>query len=291
MEVFIKVAEAQSFSRAAERAQLAKSSVTTLVQNLENHLGVRLFNRTTRRLSLTDDGAAYYERCVRILGDIQETEAALARSRSRPQGRLRVDMPVALGRDYVIPALTRFTAQYPDLTVHATLNDQVTDLVEEGVDAVIRIGKLADSTLVARKLYEAKGLVCASPEFVARFGAPESPAALADYNCLGFISPGSGRIRAWPLEKGGQHYTHEPKGNFSTNSVEALVDAAVGGAGIVFLLDVVVGRALSAGLLQPLLPGWATTRPISVAYPQNRHLSAKVRAFVDFVGGLFPRSA
>lgn len=289
MQVFVKVAELGNFSSAATRLGMAKSSVTTQIQGLENHLRTRLFNRTTRRLSLTDDGAAYFERCQRILADIEETEAALMHSRENPMGRLRVDMPVGLGRDYVIPALTRFTAQYPELVVHATLNDVVTDLVEEGVDAVIRVGHLTDSTLVARKVYDSKAVVCASPEFLARFGEPQTPEELIDYNCLGYLSPGTGRLRPWTMENGAQSHTHTPLGNFATNNVEALAEAAIGGAGIIFLLDIVVNRAIAAGLLKPILPAWSTTRPISVAYPQNRHLSAKVRVFTDFVVGLFPR--
>ena len=290
MEVFIKVVDSGSFARASERLQMAKATVTTVIQNLENHLGTRLLNRTTRRLSLTDDGAAYYERAVRILSDVEETEAALAKSRAKPRGKLRVDMPVSLGQHYVVPALARFAAQYPELTVQAMLNDQITDLVEEGVDAVIRIGQLTDSTLVAKKLYESRAIVVASPEFIARFGEPKTPADLKDFNCLGLIQGSSGRLRPWTLQKGNEAYVYEPNGNFSTNNVDALVEAAIGGSGVIYLLDHILNRSLSAGLLQPLLPQWSITRPISVAYPPTRHLSAKVRVFVDFLQGLFPKS-
>jgi LysR family transcriptional regulator, regulator for bpeEF and oprC len=290
MEVFVKVVDSGSFARASERLQMAKATVSTIIQSLENHLGTRLLNRTTRRLSLTDDGAAFYERAVRILSDVEDTEVALAKSRTKPHGKLRVDMPVSLGRFYVVPALARFAAQYPELTVQATLNDQVTDLVEEGVDAVIRVGTLTDSSLVAKKVYESRAMVVASPEFVARFGEAKTPEDLKDFNCLGLIQAGTGRLRPWTLQKGAETYIHEPTGNFSTNNVDALVEAAIGGSGMVYALDFVLNRALSAGLLQQVLPQWSITRPISVAYPQNRHLSAKVRVFVDFVQGLFPKS-
>jgi LysR family transcriptional regulator, regulator for bpeEF and oprC len=289
MEVFIKVVDSGSFVRASERLQMAKASVTTVIQSLENHLGTRLLNRTTRHLSLTDDGAAYYERAVRILADVEETEAALAQSRSKPRGKLRVDMPVSLGQNYVVPALARFAAQYPELTVQATLNDQVTDLVEEGVDAVIRIGTLTDSTLVARKVYESRAMLAASPEFIARFGEPKTPADLKNFSCLALIQPGTGRLRQWTMQNRSETYVHEPGGNFSTNNVDALVAAAIGGSGLIYVLDFMVNRSLSAGLLQRVLPEWSIARPISVAYPQNRHLSAKVRVFVDFVQGLFPK--
>jgi LysR family transcriptional regulator, regulator for bpeEF and oprC len=289
MEVFVKVVDSGSFARASERLQMAKATVSTIVQNLENHLGTRLLNRTTRRLSLTDDGAAYYQRSVRILSDVEETEAALAQSRAKPRGKLRVDMPISFGQYYVIPALGRFAAQYPELTVQAILNDQVTDLVEEGVDAVIRIGALTDSTLVAKKIYESRAVLVASPEFIARFGEPKTPEDLKDFNCLGLLQPGTGRLRPWTMQNGEQTYVHEPGGNFSTNNVDALVEAAVGGSGVIYLLDYILNRSLSAGLLQPVLAQWSITRPISVAYPQNRHLSAKVRVFVDFVSGLFPK--
>jgi LysR family transcriptional regulator, regulator for bpeEF and oprC len=289
MEVFAKVVETGSFSRAAERTQLSKASVTSLVQNLESHLGVRLLNRTTRRLSLTDDGAAYYERCQRILSDVAETESALSRARVNPQGRLRVDMPVSIGRQYIVPALPRFAAQYPELIVQATLEDRVSDLIDEAIDAVIRVGTLADSSLVARRLYESNVVTCASPEFIARYGEPKTPEELANFNCLGMFEPGTARVRAWTMERGGERYSHEPVGNLHANHIESLIDAAISGAGIVRALDLLVNRQISAGLLKPILPDWRATRPISVAYPQNRHLSAKVRVFIDFVVALFPR--
>jgi LysR family transcriptional regulator, regulator for bpeEF and oprC len=290
MEVFARVVELESFTRAADRLEMAKATVTTIIQNLENHLGVRLLNRTTRRLSLTDDGRAYYERCLRILTEVQETEDALKQTRIKPQGRLRVDMPTSVGRLYVVPALPRFAAQYPDLRVNVTLNDQFTDLVEEGIDAVIRVGELTDSTLVARKVHEGKLVACASPEYLARAGEPATPHELARFSCLGYFMESSGRVRAWPFEKDGATYEHQPDGSFHVNSTEALVDAAAGGAGIVYVPDSVANRAISAGLLTPVLPDWCNVRfPMSVAWPQNRHLSAKVRVFVDFVAGLFPR--
>jgi LysR family transcriptional regulator, regulator for bpeEF and oprC len=290
MEVFARVVELGSFSRAADRLEMANASVTTIVRNLENHLGVRLLNRTTRSLSLTDDGRAFYERSQRILAEVQETEDSLKQTRVKPQGRLRVDMPTSIGRLYVVPALPRFTAQYPDLKINLTLNDQVTDLVEEAVDLVIRVGTLHDSTLVARKIYDTRLVACASPEFIARFGEPQTPHELGRFSCLGYFALDLGRIRSWRFEKDGESYEQHPDGSFHVNSMEALADAGVAGAGVVYIPDNIASRPIAAGLLKPILHDWCNvTTPVWVAWPQNRHLSAKVRAFADFVTGLVPK--
>jgi LysR family transcriptional regulator for bpeEF and oprC len=291
MEVFKSVVDLGSFSRAADRLELSKATVTAHVAALENRLGVRLLQRTTRRLSLTEDGAAYLEHVRRVLADVQETEAILSRARLVPQGLLRVDMPVALGRDYIVPALPRFAAQYPELRVLATLEDRYVDLVEAGVDVAVRVGPLQDASFIARRIYDTGFVTCASPDYLALHGTPATPTDLAAHNCLGFFALARGGIYEWTFEKDGERSTYTPGGTLSVSNAEALLDAAIAGAGIVQLIDVVVNRALAAGTLVPILADWGTPDrlPISVIYPQNRHLSAKVRAFVEFVAGLFPR--
>jgi LysR family transcriptional regulator for bpeEF and oprC len=292
MEVFHWVVELGSFSRAADRLELSKATVTAHVAGIENRLGVRLLNRTTRKLSLTEDGAAYLEHVRRVLADVEETEGALSRARTVPRGRLRIDMPVTLGRQFIVPALPRFAAQYPELEVVATLDDRRIDLVEEGVDAAVRVGTLEDSSIIARKIYDTGYVVCASPDYLELHGMPETPDDLRSHRCLGFFAASARRVGEWPFERDGEAIPFTPRGTLTVGNAEALVDAALAGAGIVCVLEMIVSRPLASGALRPILVDWQSPRrvPISVVYPQNRHLSPKVRVFVDFVAGLFPRS-
>ncbi|HEX4328708.1 MAG TPA: LysR family transcriptional regulator, partial [Burkholderiales bacterium] len=204
MEVFTKVAELGSFTKAAERMNMAPASVSAAVQNLEAHLGVRLFTRTTRKINLTDDGRAYLERSLRVLAEIDETESALKQTQTNPQGKLRVEIPTGLGHMYVTPALPSFSARYPDMQVVMTMNDRFVDLTEEEVDVILRIGELTDSTMVARRLYEARFICCASPDYLNRHGAPKTPAELAQHNCIGYFSASLGRSARWNFSRNGQ---------------------------------------------------------------------------------------
>jgi LysR family transcriptional regulator for bpeEF and oprC len=291
MEVFHWVVELGSFSRAADRLDLSKASVTAHIAALEGRLGVKLLNRTTRRLSLTDDGAAYLDHVRRVLADVAETEATLAAGRSVPRGVLRVDMPVTLGRQYIVPALPRFAAQYPELRVIALLEDRRTNLVEEGIDVAVRNGPLSDSSLIARRVYDARWATYASPDYLALHGEPKTPAELAGHNCLGLYAVARGEIFDWVFEKDGERTARSPGGRLSVSNGEAMLDAALNGAGIVQTLDMFASRWVASGTLRPILVDWQSTDPypISVVYPQGRHLSAKVRAFIEFVAGLFPR--
>jgi LysR family transcriptional regulator, regulator for bpeEF and oprC len=291
MEVFHWVVELGSFSRAADRLDLSKASVTAHIAALESRLGVKLLNRTTRRLSLTDDGTAYLDHVRRILADVQETEATLSAGRSVPRGLLRVEMPVTLGRQYIVPALPRFAAQYPELQVIALLEDRRTNLVEEGVDAAVRNGPLSDSTLIARRIYEAKWATYASPDYLALHGEPGTPAELDGHNCLGLYAVSRGETFDWVFEKDGERIARPPGGRLTVSNGEAMLDAAINGAGIVQTLDMFASRWVASGALRQILVDWQRkdAYPISVVYPQSHFLSAKVRAFVDFVAGLFPR--
>lgn len=291
MEVFHWVVELGSFSRAADRLDMSKATVTAHVAGIENRLGVRLLNRTTRKLSLTEDGAAYLEHVRRVLADVQDTEDLLSRARSTPRGRLRVDMPVTLGRQHIMPAMPRFAAQYPEVEVLATLDDRRIDLVEEGVDVAIRMGSLEDSSFIAKRVYATGFVVCASPDYLAIHGTPATPEDLVHHQCLGFYSAASRRVFEWPFERNGERFAIAPRGFLTVSNAEALVDAALAGAGIISILEMIVSRQLASGELVPILDDVRTTltTPISVIYPQNRHLSPKVRVFVDFVAGLFPR--
>jgi LysR family transcriptional regulator for bpeEF and oprC len=291
MEVFRWVVELGSFSRAADRLDLSKATVTAHIGALENRLGIKLLNRTTRRLALTDDGAAYLDHVRRVLADVEETETLLTAGRTTPQGVLHVNLLPALGRQFVIPALPRFAAQYPDLRVVAMLDDRRVDLVAAGVDAALRVGSLEDSSLVARRVYEDRFIAVASPDYLALHGVPQTPADLAAHQCLGLWSQTRGGVIEWAFERGGERTTLVPGGRLSVNDAEALIDAAVAGAGIVMMLELLTRRWIASGALQAVLEDWRPrdTAPLSLVYPQNRHLSAKVRVFADFVAGLFPR--
>ena len=292
MDVFRWVVDLGSFSRAADRLDMSRAAVTAHVAALENRLGLRLLNRTTRKLALTDDGAAYLDHVRRVLADVEETEGVLTAGRSLPRGVLRIDLPVSIGRQFVVPALPRFAAQYPELKVIAILDDRRTDLIETGIDAAVRMGPLEDSSLVARRVYEAGFVACASPDYLALHGAPHTPAELARHNCLGLYSVSQGQVLDWAFEKDGERVSFTPGGALSISNGEALLDAAVAGAGVVMMLDMMASRSIASGALRALLPDWQRRDryPISVVYPHNRHLSAKVRVFSDFVAGLFPRA-
>lgn len=290
MSVFARVAELGSFTKAAERLDMAPASVSAAVQNLETHLGVRLFTRTTRKISLTDDGRAYLERCQRVLTEIDETEAALKQTQTNPQGKLRVEIPTGLGHMYVTPALPAFSERYPDVQVVMTFNDRFVDLAEEEVDVIMRIGELSDSTMVARRLYEARFICCASPDYLKRHGRPQHPRELAQHNCLGYFSASLGRSARWNFKKDGQPFTFAPTGTLHLNNSEALIDLAAAGVGIICMLETSLFRAIREGRLVPIFEDWdMRSMPVSALYWPSRHLSAKVRVFIDFIAELFSR--
>ena len=290
MQVFVHVVDSGSFTRAADVLRLPKASVTTLVQGLEAHLRVKLLNRTTRRVSVTADGAAYYERCVRILGEVEETENALSRTRTAPQGRLRVDVPASFGRRLLVPALGEFFERYPDIRLEVGCTDRPVDLLEEGVDCVVRGGEQADSSLVARRVATYPFVTCATPAYLAQFGVPSHPRDLERHRCIRYFMPKTGRIVEWDFSRADEHVTPAMEALVALNDGEAYAAAALGGLGVVHAPSFLVDDALADGRLVRILEGWSTDPlPVYVMYPQNRHLSAKVRAFVDWVAELFAR--
>ena len=291
MKVFVASAQAGNFSLAARRMELSTSTVSAMIRGLENHLGIRLINRTTRRMHLTDDGKAYFERCRHILAEIEDAENAITSNRVQPKGHLKVDLPTGFGRQYLVPALSVFTEKYPDVKLTLLMTDRQADLVDAGVDIALRAGRLEDSTFMARRVYTARFVACASPAFLARHGVPRSPQHLANYSCLGFIYPLTDKVIPWIFRKDGKTHRHLPDGHLNMNSADALMEAALCGEGIIYSYDISVARPIAAGGLVPILEQWSTlSTPLSLVYPQSRHLSAKVRAFSDFVAGLFPPS-
>jgi DNA-binding transcriptional LysR family regulator len=282
MAIFARVVEAEGFSAAARQLGLSKSAVSKQVARLEDRLGARLLNRTTRRLSLTEVGAAFYERCARILAEAEAAERAVTRLQAEPRGTLRVNAPMSFGVRHVAPAIPAFVARYPDVSVDISLTDRLVDLVDEGYDLAIRIANLPDSSLVARRLAPARFVVCASPDYLARHGAPAQPRDLARHNCLTYSYAAVGD--EWRLRGPDGEVRVRVTGTVRANNGDVLRAAALGGLGIVVMPTFLVGDALRSGALASVLPDYRVRETaIHAVYPHGRHLSAKVRAFVDFL--------
>lgn len=288
MQVFTRVVDANSFTQAAESLGLPRTTVTTTIQNLEKLLQVRLLNRTTRRLSLTPDGAAYYERCARILADVEDTEASFRDVARGPKGRLRVDVPTSIGRKILIPALSEFRTRYPDLELVIGMTDRPVDLVQEAVDCAVRAGNLADSTMVARRIGNFHGVTCASPDYLERHGTPTTLDDLAHHEAVHYFSSRTGRTIDWDFIVDGNVREMKVEGGVSVNDSDAYVDCALQGMGMIQSPRFLVLPYLQSGELREVLSQWQPAPlPISVVYLHNRHLSPKVRAFVDWVADLF----
>lgn len=291
MAVFVRVVEQGAFARAADDLGLSRASVTAAIAQLEQRLGVRLINRTTRRLSLTDEGKGYYQACVRLLGEVAEAEDNLSGTRLAPRGKLRVTVPQSFVSDAFYPALAEFTQRYPDLEVEVVLTDRAVNLIEEGIDCALRCVEIpTDSALVARRLCPTRWLTCASPAYLASAGCmPRSLDDLGQHNCIRFVSPSTGRARDWEFEVDGERRIFVPHGNLFLTSLDAAIFSAIAGGGIAQVPDVLAFPAVLDGRLTPLLTDVAASAPsIMLVYPGNRYLTAKVRAFADFFARVFP---
>lgn len=288
MQVFMRVVDANSFTRAADMLGLPRATVTTIIQNLEALLGVRLLNRTTRRISLTPDGAAYYEHCARILGEVEETESSFREVARGPKGRLRIDVPSPIGRLVLIPRLCEFHARYPEVEMVIGMGDRMVDLVREAVDCVIRVGDLQDSTLVARRIGAIQLVTCATPDYLERYGVPRSIEDLQQHVAVHYFSQRTGRNFDWDFVVNGQSQPLKMRGSVSVNDMDAYIACALQGFGMIQPARFTVLPHIESGALVEVLPELSPSpMQISVAYMQNRHLSPKVRAFVDWVAELF----
>ncbi|RKT49728.1 LysR family transcriptional regulator for bpeEF and oprC [Azonexus fungiphilus] len=288
MKVYMAVVDARSFSRAADNLGLPRATVTTTIQGLESLLRVRLLNRTTRSVSLTPDGAAYYERCARLIGELEEMEASFRDVAQRPQGRLRIDVPTTIGRMILIPKLCEFRQRYPDIELVIGMSDRPVDLVQEAVDCVIRGGELIDSTLVARRIGSISFVTCAAPSYLARCGTPETLEDLQSHQAIHFFSARTGRIIDWDYVIDGATQNIKVPGSVAVNDAEAYLGLALQGFGLVQAARFMALPHLETGALVEVLGQWRPANlPIAVLYPQNRHLSPKVRAFSDWAAELF----
>jgi DNA-binding transcriptional LysR family regulator len=287
MEAFVRVVEAGSFVAAAERLGISTSSLSRLIADLEQHLGSRLLNRTTRRLSLTESGQSYYERCVTLLADLAEAEALAGQSSAQARGTIRLTCSYSMAEQQVAPAIASFVERHPGVKFELVVSDRIVDLVEEGFDLAIRVGAVGSDRLVARRLGSMRMVLCAAPSYVERHAAPRFPEDLAGHNALTYAYAPSPRVWRFTDAKGDVHEIRVA-GNLHANSGDALRAAAVQGMGVIYEPDFLLDAALRAGQLVPLLPEFpGAGGDIWAVYPSRRHLSLKVRLFVDHIAAAF----
>jgi DNA-binding transcriptional LysR family regulator len=287
MAAFTKVVGAGSFSSAAREMQVSQALVTKQIQELESWLGARLLNRTTRRLSLTEIGTGFYERAARILEAVEEARNAAGALQTAPRGRLRINAPVSFGLLHLAPVITDFLQRFPDVSVEMLVNDRLVDLLEGEFDVGVRIGRLRDSSLIARKIAPVRLVVCAAPNYLAQHGAPRTPDDLANHNCLEytyFETRGEWRL----LDPAGKEVVVPVSGRYLANNADVLRTTAIAGGGIILIPTFIVGDDLRAGRLVRLMPDYPPPEQgLHALYPPGRHLSAKVRSFVDFLVARF----
>jgi DNA-binding transcriptional LysR family regulator len=291
MKAFVRVVEAGTFTKAADSLGVPKAQMTRLVQSLEEDLKTLLLNRSTRRVTVTEDGAAYYDRAVRVLDEIEEIESSLTHAKVSPRGKLRIDAPSAIANLILIPAIDDFCARYPDIQIDIGASDRPIDLIGENVDCVLRAGEVTDQSLVARRVGDIRPVVCASPAYLKRFGIPQHPSDIEDgcHRVIAFFNRGSERA-TYVLHRGDERYELNAKSTIAVNDSGAMLAAGLAGLGIARIGPSMAAPHLAAGTLQVVLPEWcAGFWPLYVVYPPNRHVSAKVRVFIDWVVDLFGR--
>lgn len=283
MKVFQRVAETGSFTKAADALDLSRAMVSTQVAALERRYGVKLFNRTTRRVGLTSEGSRYLEHCRRVFAELQAAEEELSGARERPRGHLRVDVPGAFARGLLVEALPDFLVEYPELEIDVQVNDRYVDLVTAQVDVALRGGTVTDPNLVVRHAVGSRWITCAAPAYLERHGWPQTPADLRQHRLVGARIPPVAAGRPWLFEEGGRTQSLDLGFRIVSDSPEMNLNAAIHGAGIIQTLDLLAARALEQGQLVPLLPGTSVRGPpLSVVYPPSGQRLAKVRAFAGF---------
>lgn len=291
MLAFTRVVELASFTKAAHSLNLPKTTVSAQVLALEARLRVKLLNRTTRRVTVTADGAAYYERTSRVLNDLDDIEASMSNARANPSGRLRVDVGASIARLVVIPALPDFYQRYPDIQLDLGVSDRPVDLIGDNVDCVIRGGELAEQTLVARRIGSMNLLTVASPAYLRKHGVPKHPLDLQDsHTSVNYFSARTGRPFPHVFEKDGETLEISGRYHVSVNESNAHLASVLAGLGIAQAAAFGVAPHLASGELVQVLQDWTRPPiPLHVVYPPNRHLSAKVRAFVEWAAELVAR--
>ncbi len=303
LRVFVRIAESGAFSKAADSMNIPRPTVTKLVQDLERHLGTKLLHRTTRRVSVTAEGAAYYERATRLIGELDEMDESAARTRAQPRGRIRVDIGSVLANMILIPALPGFRARYPELHIDLGVSDRPIDLIGEGVDCAIRGGALADTSMVARRIADLDWVTCASPLYLGARGVPRHPSELIPlepdaksqdktrvpgHAVVGYFSSLTGKAFPLDFRKGSEQMLVHGQVVVGVNESTANLSTLLSGVGLGQAFKFMVAPHLESGALRTVLDEWKRPRqPLHVVYPSNRHLSAKTRLFVDWVTEVF----
>ncbi|WP_045834958.1 LysR family transcriptional regulator [Hyphomicrobium sp. 99] len=289
MNALVKVIASGSYAEAARRLGLTRSAVSKAVMELEQSLGARLLDRTTRRVTPTEAGLAYYERCMAILAQVEETEAQVSRLHDEPKGTLKVNAPMSFGTLYLGNAIADLMILYSDLKVELTLTDRLVDPLEEGADVTVRIGMPTDSSLIARRITPARIVLVASPDYIATHGEPETPGDLVGHRCLSYGHTTS--LQRWHLTVNGEPVSVSVASCMSSNNGDALRDAAVKGIGIAILPTFIVGNDIAAGRLKVVLPhNCPPDLTIHALYAPNRYLAAKTRVFIDFLVDRFGKN-
>jgi len=294
MQAFVRVVETGSFTKAADTLHMSKTTVTQLVQQLEARLRVKLLNRTTRQVNVTQDGAVYYERAVQLLADLDDAETSLSSASAVPRGRLRVDVPSPLARMALIPALPEFYAQYPEIQLDMGVSDRRVDLIGEGVDCVVRGGEITDASLVARRVGDLTLGAYAAPDYLERFGTPSHPLELAgpEHYTVGFTWARTGKPLPYSMERNGERVKVQGRYRLSVDDGNAYLAAGLAGLGVLWLPDYVARDYLARHQLVTLFDDWQLEpMPLFIAFPPNRHISAKLRVFMDWAVERLRRTA
>lgn len=291
MHAFVRVVDSGTFSRAADLLNVPKSTVTRLIQELEKEVGVRLLHRTSRQLTLTQEGQTYYEGSIRILDEVGSLDGSVLGSNRAPKGKVKIELPASVACRVVIPALPDFFSRYPDVQLEMNIGNRPVDLIAENLDCVLRLGPLLSDSLIARPAGTLRLVTCASPAYIAQYGKPDEPADLAQgHTIVRIISPRSGRDFVFQVRR--EEAVAEVHGAYqlSVNDSSAALAAGIAGLGVLTTYEFLVAPHLQSGALQRLFPAWhGDDIPVHVAWPANRHLASKVRVFVEWAIELFGR--
>lgn len=285
--IFARVVECSSFTRAADTLGVPRSSVSSAVAELEQRVGARLLHRTTRKVSPTHDGAAFYERCLRLVADVEDAEMLFRQAAAEPSGRLRIDVPGRIGRLIIAPALPAFLDRYPQIEIDLGVTDRAINLIEDSADCVVRVGGLGDSGLIARPLGSLTLINVASPDYLARHGSPRTPDDLAAHWAVNYASPSTGRIEQWEWCEQGTSRTTAVRGRVTVNSAEAYIACCLAGLGLIQIPAYDVKRHLDAGeLVEVMSHHRAAPMPMTLLYPHRQHLSRRLQVFADWLTAL-----
>lgn len=294
LQVFVRVVEAGSFTKAADTLQMSKTTVTQLVQQLEARLRVKLLNRTTRQVKVTADGAAYYDRAVQLLADLEDADSSVSGASAQPKGRLRVDVPSPLARMLLIPALPEFHARFPDIQLDMGVSDRNVDVIRDNVDCVVRGGELTDLSLTARRVGDLALGVYAAPSYLAHAGRPSHPRELegTHHRIVGYLRSSRGTVASVEMRSGRERVEIQGRYVLAVDDGNAYLAAGLAGMGVLWLPRYMADPHVKLGELQPLFDGWRMDpMPLYVAFPPNRHVSAKLRVFIEWISEVMARHA